>query len=266
MRKVVYFPATATGPDSGDPVIFYLNRIVSSKPMTGSAALKKLLVYLVMKTRSSEHEIKEYSLGTEVFGRGEKFDPHLDTIVRVQMRRLREKLARYYSTEGREDLIHIEIPRGSYVPEIVHFSARRCLAILPFMVFCQEKSCHQFADALTEMLIDDLARPGSLDVISRTFANGYKDGLKDVGQIATQLNVDAILEGSVQHDDRQFRTTIRLVNARTGFSVWSGKLNVDSDNVLKGGEEISRSVVPVLRDLIISTPAPLSRNSGSELR
>jgi hypothetical protein len=60
------------------------------------------------------NEVKEYSLGVEVFGRGEAFDPRTDTIVRVQARRLRSKLKDYYDAEGQTDPIVIELPKGHY--------------------------------------------------------------------------------------------------------------------------------------------------------
>jgi hypothetical protein len=57
---------------------------------------------------------KEYQIATEVFGRQEDFDPHVDSMVRVQAGRLRTKLAEYYSSEGAEDPILVEIPKGTY--------------------------------------------------------------------------------------------------------------------------------------------------------
>jgi hypothetical protein len=62
----------------------------------------------------NNEEVKEYSLGVEVFGRGEAFDPRTDTIVRVQARRLRSKLKDYYEAEGQTDPIVIELPKGHY--------------------------------------------------------------------------------------------------------------------------------------------------------
>lgn len=55
---------------------------------------------------------EEYALGVDVFGRGESFEPRVDTIVRVQARRLRSKLEEYYDTDGRNDPLLIELPRA----------------------------------------------------------------------------------------------------------------------------------------------------------
>jgi hypothetical protein len=76
--------------------------------------LLRFTVHETMAGRGSD--LKEYLLGTAVLERGESFDPKADSIVRVQMRRLRDHLGRYYATEGRHDSVVIEIPRGAYVP------------------------------------------------------------------------------------------------------------------------------------------------------
>ena len=60
--------------------------------------------------------IKEYSLGLEVFHRGESFDPRIDPIVRVQARNLRIRLARYYAGPGAAHPLRIELPKRTYVP------------------------------------------------------------------------------------------------------------------------------------------------------
>ena len=59
--------------------------------------------------------MKEYQIATEVFGRSAGFDPQADSTVRVQAGRLRVKLAEYYATEGIDDPIIVELPKGSYV-------------------------------------------------------------------------------------------------------------------------------------------------------
>jgi len=261
-QKIAHDGSAALGGKSPDAVLFYLDKVLNSKVLAGSASLKKLLNYLVTKvSRAEDQEIKEYSLGTEVFGRKDSFDPQVDTIVRVQVRRLRQKLREYYGKEGVGDLIHIQIPKGSYVPTFTQLWVDRpcpagqslpCrLAVLPFLVLSQDEDSHTFANALTETLIDDLAKFGHLQVVSRTSAFIFKNRHKDVRQIAKQLNVDAILEGSVQRANAHLRIKIRLVNAKTGFTVWSSRIDADADNILKSEEEISLSVVPVVKALLV---------------
>ena len=92
-----------------------IEKLLASRSLHGSDSLRKLLRYLA--TQSSAHpgtSPKEYQIATEVFGRHEDFDPHLDSLVRVQAARLRAKLAEYYASEGTADSVLVELPKGTY--------------------------------------------------------------------------------------------------------------------------------------------------------
>src|SRR5215813_6603921 len=92
-----------------------IERLVASHALHGSESLCKLLRYLAKQ--AVEHPgvpVKEYQIATEVFGRQSDFDPQLDSMVRVQVGRLRSKLSEYYSGEGANDTTGVEIPKGSY--------------------------------------------------------------------------------------------------------------------------------------------------------
>jgi hypothetical protein len=98
-----------------------VDRIVGSHGLHGSESLCKLLRYLA--SHALDHpgsSLKEYQIATEVFGRPADFDPQLDSTIRVQAGRLRSKLAEYYSTEGAEDSILVELPKGTYVVAFHH--------------------------------------------------------------------------------------------------------------------------------------------------
>jgi Tol biopolymer transport system component len=96
-----------------------LERILASQAFAKSRRLQDFLRYAVNRIKTHPDEtIKEYLLAVDVFGRKPSFDPRFDSIVRVQASRLREKLEKYYATEGRDDTILITIPKGAYVPTI----------------------------------------------------------------------------------------------------------------------------------------------------
>ena len=83
-----------------------------------------MLRFLVERTASGESDrLKEYTVGVEALGRGTAFDPRTDPIVRAEASRLRARLERYYSGEGRADAVVIELPRGTYVPRFVSRTA-----------------------------------------------------------------------------------------------------------------------------------------------
>jgi hypothetical protein len=93
-----------------------VERLVSSHTLHGSESLCKLLRYLA--EHAMEHpglSLKEYQIATEVFGRPADFDPHSDSTIRVQAGRLRAKLAEYYASEGAEDSVVVEMPKGAYL-------------------------------------------------------------------------------------------------------------------------------------------------------
>jgi tetratricopeptide (TPR) repeat protein/serine/threonine protein kinase len=91
-------------------------RIVASRTFRKCNRLKRLLEFIVDATLKGEtNSLKEWVIGTEVYNRGQDFDPRLDPIVRTETRRLRRKLQEYFDTEGREDAVVIEVPKGSYI-------------------------------------------------------------------------------------------------------------------------------------------------------
>ncbi len=99
-----------------------LDRILSSELFRGAERLGAILRFAVRSVLDGEaDQLKETSIALKVFGRS-SFDPASDSIVRSAVRRLRERLGRYYQTDGKADRIFISIPVGSYVPEFVSHS------------------------------------------------------------------------------------------------------------------------------------------------
>jgi hypothetical protein len=85
--------------------------------LASSPGLSRFLDYIVRHMLSGNGDrIKEYTVGVEVFGRGSRFDPRCDAIVRVQAFNLRERLADYYRREGSTEAVTISLPKGSYRP------------------------------------------------------------------------------------------------------------------------------------------------------
>ncbi len=98
-----------------------VERLVASHTLHSSESLCKLLRYLVI--HALDHPgapMKEYQIATEVFGRPPDFDPQLDSTIRVQAGRLRLKLAEYYASEGADDALVVDLPKGTYVPSFHH--------------------------------------------------------------------------------------------------------------------------------------------------
>lgn len=104
----------APGPEA---IRLQLERVLASSQFTNAPSMRKMLHFVVEQALAGTADrLKEYTLGVEVFGRGGDFDPRQDTIVRVQARRLRERLVDYYGLSGSADRVLISLPTGHYVP------------------------------------------------------------------------------------------------------------------------------------------------------
>lgn len=232
-------------------VLHCLERIVTSRTFASSEVLQRLLKHLVSHVlRAEEFAISENSLGIEVFRRKESFDPRIDTIVRVQIRRLRLRLTQYYKTEGRHDPLCIEIPKGSYIP--VFHPVKSRIAVLPFLDLREGASGNNFADLLTEILIDAFTEEETLDVTARTSVFQFKEQHKDIRHIGKLLNVDTILEGSLQGRTASFRIKVRLVNVATGFTLWTTSLEAKTEDNSNIHEHISNAIVPPLKAALLN--------------
>ncbi len=109
--------ADETGNLSPSAVGEQLQRILSSARFAESPRLSAFLRYVVeAKLAHQEDQIQEYTIGVSVFDRGESFDPRIDSIVRVEARRLRDRLGAYYAADGKDDPVAIDLPLGGYRP------------------------------------------------------------------------------------------------------------------------------------------------------
>ena len=105
-------PATTAALESAKAEV---GRILQSKTLQSSQGLRRLLQFLADKSICGEaDQLKEYSIGVDAFGKPPSYDPRQDSTVRIQVGRLRQKLAEYYQTEGKDDPVVVELPKGRY--------------------------------------------------------------------------------------------------------------------------------------------------------
>jgi TolB-like protein/DNA-binding winged helix-turn-helix (wHTH) protein/Tfp pilus assembly protein PilF len=116
------------------------------------------------------------------------------------------------------------------------------LAVLPLQNLSSDPSQEYFADGMTDALITDLAQIGSLKVISRTSTMRYKKGDKTLPEIARELNVDGIIEGTVQRSGDQVRITAQLVYGPSDKHLWANSYERDARNVLSMESEIAGAI------------------------
>jgi TolB-like protein/tetratricopeptide (TPR) repeat protein len=121
------------------------------------------------------------------------------------------------------------------------------IAVLPFVNMSGDKEQEYFSDGLTEELLNSLSEINELQVAARTSAFSFKGTTTDIGTIARKLNVGAVLEGSVRRSGNTVRVTTQLINAITGFHLWSHTYDRDLTNVLKLQTEIADAVASALK-------------------
>ena len=110
-----YMSVTGISVEERSQYLAAIERLAASHVLHGSESLCKLLRYLAEHSLQNPGvPVKEYQIATEVFGRPADFDPHLDSAIRVQAGRLRVKLGEYYSSEGEQDPVLVELPKGTY--------------------------------------------------------------------------------------------------------------------------------------------------------
>jgi hypothetical protein len=99
-----------------------IERILHSETFRNSDVLRRLLRFLADKTISGEaDQLKEYTIGIDALGKPSSYDPRQDSVVRIQVGRLRQKLAEYYRTEGKDDPVIVDVPKGRFK---LHVEAR----------------------------------------------------------------------------------------------------------------------------------------------
>jgi TolB-like protein/Flp pilus assembly protein TadD len=129
------------------------------------------------------------------------------------------------------------------------------IAVLPFADMSEKKDQEYFSDGLTEELLNSLAEIDGLQVAARTSAFSFKGTNTDIGTIAHKLNVGAVLEGSVRRSARTVRITAQLINAVTGFHLWSKTYDRDLGDVLKLQTEIATAVADALKVTLLGDVA-----------
>jgi TolB-like protein/DNA-binding winged helix-turn-helix (wHTH) protein/Flp pilus assembly protein TadD len=122
------------------------------------------------------------------------------------------------------------------------------IAILPLENLSGNPGQEYFSDGMTDELIGEIARIGSLRVISRTSIMRYKGGARrTVPEIARELNVDAILEGTVAQSGQRVRITAQLIRARDDRHIWSEQYERDLNDVLALQSEVARAIATQIR-------------------
>ena len=242
-----------------------LGRILASTHFSRSERLCRFLRFSVEHAlRGESDRVKEYTVGVEAFGRGPSFDPRVDPVVRVEARRLRDRLKAWYNGAGKDAAVRIELPRGGY---IAVFSdppsdgsaapsapSQRTIAVLPFTNLNPGSESDYLCDGLTEEMIHSLTRVRGLRVVAWNSAARMKGREQDLEAIRDQLRVETILRGSVRCLGDRLRITAQLIDAASGYYLWSEAWDRSAPDVFAIEEELARAIVNTLRVRLLPEP------------
>lgn len=235
-------------------VISQLERILASSTFIRSKRLGRFLRFTVEQClEGRQNSLKEYLVGVEVFNKMETFDPRIDSIVRVEARRLRSKLERYYQTEGRDDNLVIQFRKGSYVPMLMTREQMRSLgladesgirtgvrsvAVARFQNLGVDPAYAYFCSGLTDDIISALTKVPTFRVLARS-------GVGNSGQ--EEIKAEFVLEGSVRKQGDRLRIAAQLIDCANSLYIWSETYERDQNDVFAVQDEISRAIVLALR-------------------
>jgi TolB-like protein/DNA-binding winged helix-turn-helix (wHTH) protein/Tfp pilus assembly protein PilF len=151
---------------------------------------------------------------------------------------------------------YLSLPRGGQknaaVPPAIH-----SLVVLPLENLSGDKEQEYFADGITDALTTDLAQIGALRVISRTSAMQFRGSKETLPQIGRDLQVDAVVEGSVTRGASRVRITAQLIEARSDHHLWAKIYERDVKDVLALQDEVARDIAEEIRAKL--TPEERSR-------
>ena len=120
--------------------------------------------------------------------------------------------------------------------------AEKSIAVLPFVNMSGDAENEYFSDGISEEILNVLARVPELSVAARTSSFQFKGEKRDVAEIATQLKVRMVLEGSVRKQAERVRVTAQLIDAQSGFHLWSETYDRELKDIFAIQDEIARAI------------------------
>jgi len=267
-----------SGP-SEDAIRRQLRNILASPEFQASAMLRNFLAFIVEQTLAGNaQEIKGYTVATQVLGRNADFDAGKDPIVRILAGRLRRGLERYYLTQGRQDSVRIDIPKGAYVPNfqkvlgversvpedpVLALPSGPAVAVMPLLNLTGDRKQEFFADGLAEELTSELARYQDLRVIAFQSTLRWKGKEYSVREVGRDLKVRFLVGGSVRKAARTVKIAIHVIDTQNGLRLWGEQYcrELRADSLINLQEEIARQVAAKIGSLYGIIPRTLSRET-----
>lgn len=236
--------AANDAPMSNDELWCEVDQLLASATFAKAPRMCRLLTFLLEKKLSgNEHEINEYAIGLDLFGRdASTYDTTLDPQVRVQIGRLRQRLSAYYAALENTPAIHIAIPMGRYVP-VISFSRDstkslryKRILLTPLRNLTGAGACNSFVSGLEE------------ELGSRLF-QALGKGLQL--SAVSDANQSPRLEGSVRVEEDHVRASIRLVEPEAGSIAWLSQFDRRGELCMSLQEELAGAICDALQFYLV---------------
>jgi serine/threonine-protein kinase len=212
-------------------------------------------------------------IGVQVFDKDSSFDPRADPIVRVQARRLRARLVRYYREEGGSDAVLIELPKGGYTPVFKNRDAatasrrgtaptlagQNTIAVLPFSDHSAAHDLGYFCEGLRHEMIHRLAKLEALRVLAIPPDALMKAPADYSNQVAM------LLTGAVRTSGERLRVTVHLMDSATASYLWSESIDSGTADVFAAQDSVADAVVKQLEPRLVDASQGRARRLPENL-
>ncbi|GAG80995.1 unnamed protein product, partial [marine sediment metagenome] len=272
---------------NSDEIQAQLRVIPSSPDFQKKPQLGKFLEFVVTEALAGrQSQVKQYSVAVRAFGWDADFDPQTDPIVRIEARRLRRALDRYYRGVGIANPIKITIPLGTYVPE---FSKRKFsetsdtvdeqvlkidplkavqlpkVAVLPFTNLAPDELDNYVVNGIGEEISSNLARFQELSVIAFYSMRQFQGGEANIQEIGEQLGISYLVTGSIRVTVDYVRVVVSLVQFPSQEQLWSQIYNreIADITVFEILDEIVEQIIAIIgsgQGVILRNVAPASKH------
>ena len=234
-----------------------LQRILSSPAFKATPRQRKFLQFVIERSINGRaDEIKGYTVATDVFGRKKNFDPKTDPIVSIEAKRLRRALEHYYLVAGTQDMVRIDIPKGSYVPAFylqrnmpaACFSPGKVrdnnylidgwpsVLVRPFQNFSEGMGPNFMAEGCTTELAIELSRYQNIRVLMKPTS--------DRGQPVGEPTARFSIEGNIRCGSDVLNVAVQLFDQKTGRQIWGDVYACDhaSTDLIVFQREVSQHI------------------------
>jgi TolB-like protein len=239
-----------------------LDRVLNSQGFLSSPRLCSFLSYVSEKKIIGEAtKIKQYSIGVDVYGRELDFDPKTDPLIRIEAGRLRRKLREYYENQGKDDPVHVEIPRGNYVPNfslppqslerqaVVDRTGPKLrqkltspvVAVFPFVNNAGEQYEYIVTGLGTE-IVDELSRTPDIEVLPYYTTARFKNGVDILAEDIRSLDIDFAVTGTLRLKGNQMCINVQLIEVLSQKQLWSDRFD----------QRIDFNKIEDLEDIVVS--------------